>query len=549
MSKRKLNHKNSKKALFRKFATTAATTSLLVSPLAPAANAIADTVNTTDGEIPTEQVVEAPESELPAEIELPEVVEEEKKETETEQEAEAAPAPLVLPSVATMLMDSILMDTTDDETDTFTPHAVDRHGNSIERNNDNPPDVLVASGNANMLSTAMEFKADFELEVFATQEDGGLSNTHDALITLGDDPYDNPWRWLPLWNPHTNQDIDHGYWEAIEVFDSSGNKVNVEVTTDGNQGNFTDGITYTLSERLEPGTYTLRQDRGHVFSGTNAHLTIELEVKDARVNVANGTAAVAHGENTFTATMSDYGNVQWGDPGQTHNLEWWDFLDHATGDGAYWPMELLDAQGNEVTSHTVSVVHGGHFNSGINFQINNVNGNENPLPAGNYRIRAELDVQGGTFAGAIVYSDIDLFVVDLQSSETVNMSRANFDAMTDDDAVKLAAGLSLNGGMTLEDLAEVTVAKGTETTVDSSLANVTQTNYTYTFDYKGIKTITTFQVFEATPSEDDGDSTSDVFVEKEDNGDLIIVTVDTAGGHLRAWKAWEIRFKNRQKIF
>ncbi|QDK71765.1 LPXTG cell wall anchor domain-containing protein [Lactococcus protaetiae] len=102
--------RRNKKAIFRKFAATAATTSLLVSPLAPAMNAVADTITTNEAEINTEQVVEAPETELPEEIGLPETMEESTENSSEENKIEnstdeMSASNLVLPSVSTEFND------------------------------------------------------------------------------------------------------------------------------------------------------------------------------------------------------------------------------------------------------------------------------------------------------------------------------------------------------------------------------------------------------------------------------------------------------------
>ena len=92
------------KAVFRKFAATAATTTLLVSPLAPAANAIADTIN-ENTEPATEQVVETPAPvEVPEEVELPETPQVEAPVAEVETvtpEATPETPTLELPQVST----------------------------------------------------------------------------------------------------------------------------------------------------------------------------------------------------------------------------------------------------------------------------------------------------------------------------------------------------------------------------------------------------------------------------------------------------------------
>lgn len=94
------------KAVFRKFAATAATTTLLVGLLAPAANVLAEALDTTDAEVKTEQVEETPApAEVPEDVVLPEapVVDE-----APAVEAPAVEAPVLeLPSVPTDFVQGI----------------------------------------------------------------------------------------------------------------------------------------------------------------------------------------------------------------------------------------------------------------------------------------------------------------------------------------------------------------------------------------------------------------------------------------------------------
>ncbi|MCL2113944.1 MAG: LPXTG cell wall anchor domain-containing protein [Streptococcaceae bacterium] len=121
------------KAVFRKFAATAATTTLLVSPLAPAANAIADTIN-ENTEPATEQVVETPAPvEVPEEVELPETPQVEapvaEVETVTPEVTPETPT-LELPQVSTDFVPEEITPSDSEESKNLTGNIIRTFGDS-----------------------------------------------------------------------------------------------------------------------------------------------------------------------------------------------------------------------------------------------------------------------------------------------------------------------------------------------------------------------------------------------------------------------------------
>ncbi|AYG00842.1 LPXTG cell wall anchor domain-containing protein [Lactococcus allomyrinae] len=215
--------RRNKKAIFRKFAATAATTSLLVSPLAPAMNAVADTITTNEAEINTEQVVEVPETEFPEDVELPadESVEEVVSETPTVEENTAGD--LVLPSVST---DFLVEDTaTATEFELFS-----REGSPTQKwrmiSTDNPMNPLPSQGWGTIYRFAGEQPTTINITPGQLSDDAALKalifeksglTAQGANTWAGVGPNDENW------NPS---------WVDIGVGSSVDNRENAKVVVD-----------------------------------------------------------------------------------------------------------------------------------------------------------------------------------------------------------------------------------------------------------------------------------------------------------------------------